>query len=142
MVSGIAAGFCTSTVTNPIWVVKTRLQLEANSAHQYNNAFRCALAIWRAEGPKAFTKGLGISYLGISEGTLQWMLFEAFSKKMRSLTLSSQETKKERGLSWTVFPASMLAKLIATLATYPHEVNHVDMVLTLGRPNAPSSTTH
>jgi solute carrier family 25, member 33/36 len=83
------------------------------------------MSIWRREGAKAFTAGLGVSYLGISEGTLQWVLFEAFNTRLRTLAFSAEEGHTFQSPSWAVIPASVFAKLVATLLTYPHEVEFV-----------------
>ena len=67
--SGILAGVVTSTATNPIWVVKTRLQLDKSitGARRYKNSLDCLAQIWRQEGLKGFSRGLSASYLGVSE---------------------------------------------------------------------------
>src|SRR5436190_866578 len=77
-VSGICAGIATSTATNPIWVVKTRLQLDRSiiGARRYKNSLDCLSQIWRHEGFRGFSRGLSASYLGVSETALQWVMYE------------------------------------------------------------------
>ena len=57
--------------------------------------------------------GLSASYLGVSESTIQWVLYEQFKR--------TQDPCEK--LSWfqTISSAGS-AKLIATIITYPHEV--------------------
>ena len=75
-----SAGIITGTATNPIWLVKTRLQLDKQTAgiegrgRQYRNAWDCVLQTIRTEGVRGLYRGLSASYLGVSESTLQWML--------------------------------------------------------------------
>ncbi|KAG6828039.1 hypothetical protein H0H93_015111, partial [Arthromyces matolae] len=80
------AGIVTGTATNPIWVVKTRLQL---SAHQHENvagqkvigsSWKTMKDIMKHEGIRGFYKGLSASYLGVTEGTIQWVLYERLKK--------------------------------------------------------------
>lgn len=71
----------------------------------------------REEGVKGFYKGLSASYLGVTEGTIQWVLYE-------KLKLLSVKTEGQGVLSqWMGMLCSAgTAKFIASLITYPHEV--------------------
>jgi len=78
--------------------------------------------IWRQEGIKGFSRGLSASYLGISESTLQWVMYEQLKKRF------VLEEKKGEPLSYKKILAKALgagffAKLTATVVTYPHEVH-------------------
>lgn len=64
LISAASAGVVTATATNPIWVVKTRLQLQAVGQKLYKNSFDCALQIIKEEGIKGLYKGMSASYLG------------------------------------------------------------------------------
>lgn len=101
----------TATVTNPIWVLKTRLQLEkrhrtvvvgpssssplpgpiAKSAAALAQQSTATAApatpgvapawtmlkeILKKEGVPGLYRGLSASYLGVSEGVIQWVLYE------------------------------------------------------------------
>ncbi|KAF9236083.1 mitochondrial carrier protein RIM2 [Melanogaster broomeanus] len=77
------AGVATGTATNPIWVVKTRLQLltserrhASSLASVASNTTKAPVQIFREEGIRGFYKGLSASYLGVTEGTIQWVLYE------------------------------------------------------------------
>ena len=60
-------------------------------------------------------KGLSESYLGVSEGVIQWTLYEQLKKASK---------RAEGGpLEWLgMLGAAGSAKTIASLITYPHEV--------------------
>lgn len=137
--AAIVAGVATGTATNPIWLVKTRLQLDKNVAERaggaarrrYRNSLDCVRQVLRDEGPRGFFKGLSASYLGVTESTLQWVLYERLKKE-----LAHREERIEasgRARTWwdhTVdytgkATAAGGAKLFAALAAYPHEVRSV-----------------
>ncbi|KAF2146214.1 uncharacterized protein K452DRAFT_315437 [Aplosporella prunicola CBS 121167] len=127
------AGIVTGTATNPIWLVKTRLQLDKSHAsevggRQYKNALDCTLQVVRKEGIKGLYKGLSASYLGVTESTLQWVLYEqmkmSLAARQERLDISGrQHTFWDKVVSWTGgLGAAGSAKFIATILTYPHEV--------------------
>lgn len=127
------AGILTGTATNPIWVVKTRLQLSVSEqlkqkvpAYFQSNGKTPNFAggswitikkIAREEGVRGFYKGLSASYLGVTEGTIQWTLYERLK-----LMTASPEGRGGVG-EWAGMLASAgTAKCVASLITYPHEV--------------------
>jgi len=73
-------------------------------------------AIWRQEGVAGFYRGLSASLLGVTEGVIQWGLYEQF----KLLAKKGQPEGEEGG--WRISLAAGSAKLIATMITYPHEV--------------------
>ena len=52
------------TVTSPIWLIKTRMQLQTPGREYYKNSLDCAIRIGREEGIRGYFKGLSASYLG------------------------------------------------------------------------------
>jgi solute carrier family 25 protein 33/36 len=124
------AGIVTSTVTNPIWLIKTRLQLDrtAGKSRQYKNSFDCAKQVLRLEGIRGLYRGLSASYLGVTESTLQWVMYERMKTYLahrRSRALADGRVLS----SWDEFidtggklGAAGMAKLFAAALTYPHEV--------------------
>jgi solute carrier family 25 protein 33/36 len=120
LVAAAWAGIVTGTATNPIWMVKTRMQLSASQSRPYSSSWTCIKDIARQEGIKGFYKGLSASYLGVTEGTIQWVLYERLKKMSR------------QGGNGTVFSewlgmigSAGAAKMVASLITYPHEVCHI-----------------
>jgi solute carrier family 25 protein 33/36 len=124
-VSAITAGVVTSTATNPIWVVKTRLQLDKSltGARRYKNSFDCLAQIWRGEGLKGFSRGLSASYLGVSESTLQWVMYERLKRIFRTEQKIPTTYREKLGHA---LGAGFFAKLVATIVTYPHEVSFLN----------------
>jgi hypothetical protein len=66
LASAAVAGIHVANVTSPIWVIKTRMQLQSksNDSFRYRNSFHCATEMWRQEGLRGFYKGLTASYFG------------------------------------------------------------------------------
>lgn len=130
------AGIVTGTVTNPIWVVKTRMQLTAERHNTGASASTTRSAktssgsrrviggttamirqIVRDEGIKGFYKGLSASYLGVTEGTIQWVLYERLKR------ISASAEGRGGIAEWSgMLGSAGMAKCVASLITYPHEV--------------------
>ncbi|EXU98307.1 mitochondrial carrier protein [Metarhizium robertsii] len=126
MCAAALSGIATETCTNPLWVVKTRLQLDRERStglgRVYKGSWDCAKQILSSEGVPGLYRGLTLSYLGVSEFVLQWMLYErmklacGISKEMASPSSSSPS-------EWFgILGAAGLSKLIAATIAYPHEV--------------------
>ena len=119
-------------VTNPIWVIKTRLMSQTSSkvpnGHyrppwHYHNTLDAARKMYHGEGIKSFYSGLTPALLGLTHVAIQFPLYEIFKRKFTGIGVEGTETAEDQeahfyGLSAAVF----LSKVIASTATYPHEV--------------------
>ncbi|KAI0419107.1 mitochondrial carrier domain-containing protein [Xylaria grammica] len=136
LASAITAGIATGTATNPIWLVKTRLQLDKNnaerkgdvSARRYRNSWDCIKQVMRNEGPRGFFKGLSASYLGVTETTAQWVMYEELKRRLRLreehiIASGREKTWWDHTVNWTGNAMGAgAAKGLAAILTYPHEV--------------------
>ncbi|ATY63035.1 mitochondrial carrier RIM2 [Cordyceps militaris] len=138
MLAAGAAGIATSTATNPIWMIKTRMQLDKNVSQRagagaevhrrYRNSYDCVRQIVREEGVRGLYKGMSASYLGVAESTLQWVLYEQFKAYLARRELHLERSGRERtgwdrAVAWTGnFGAAGVAKFVAAVLAYPHEV--------------------
>ncbi|KAF7558516.1 hypothetical protein G7046_g5643 [Stylonectria norvegica] len=136
LTAGVAAGVVTSTITNPIWMVKTRLQLDKNVSErsagsqlrQYRNSYDCVRQVVRDEGVRSLYRGMSASYLGVVESTMQWMLYEQMKaalarREMRIVRSGREKTWWDKTVDWTgTVGAAGSAKLVAAIIAYPHEV--------------------
>lgn len=134
--AAINAGIVTGTATNPIWLVKTRLQLDksraekagSESVRRYKNSLDCVRQTIREEGFRGLYRGLTASYLGVTESTLQWFLYEQgklyLSRREARLTASGRDpTVWDQTVDWGgKVGAAGSAKFFAAIITYPHEV--------------------
>jgi solute carrier family 25 protein 33/36 len=93
------------------------MQLSASQSRPFTSAAACVSHILRHEGFFGLYKGLSASYLGVSEGVIQWTLYEQLKKLSR---------RAEGGpLEWAgMLGAAGTAKMVASLITYPHEVKY------------------
>ncbi|KAL8733636.1 MAG: hypothetical protein Q9166_002046 [cf. Caloplaca sp. 2 TL-2023] len=134
--AAINAGIVTGTATNPIWLVKTRLQLDKSraekagtaSVRRYKNSFDCLRQTVQTEGFRGLYRGLTASYLGVTESTLQWFLYEQgklyLGRREAQLIASGREpTIWDQAVGWGgKVGAAGGAKFFAAMFTYPHEV--------------------
>jgi len=129
--SAIVAGVSVATITAPIWLVKTRMQLQRSGSNidvskNYLNSFDCVRRVYHEEGIRAFYKGLVASYIGVSESTIQFVLYEKFKSLLRRYKKKKLEDDilaKHIILNpLEILGTASAAKLIASAATYPHEV--------------------
>lgn len=115
LLAAASAGIATATATNPIWLIKTRMQLQQSHNRLYTNSWDCLKKVVRAEGIRGLYKGLSASYLGVAEGTIQWVLYEKLKGYLRTRDSSNHD--------WlNYFLAAAGSKLFAATLTYPHEV--------------------
>ncbi|KAJ3589790.1 hypothetical protein NHX12_010631 [Muraenolepis orangiensis] len=84
--AAFAAGFCTTVVASPVDVVKTRFM--NSEAGRYDGAMRCALTMFRNEGPAAFYKGFVPSFLRM--GSWNVVMFVSYEQIKRGLTRAQQ----------------------------------------------------
>ena len=117
MISAAFASFINHSVTNPLWFVKTRLQLDNREAKRVS-AFLIVRDAYRTEGIRAFYRGLSASYVGISETVVHFTIYEQVKAKLIKF---QQKTQRD----FTVFECMLAAgvsKSIAASLCYPHEV--------------------
>lgn len=105
--AAITAGVITATATNPIWMIKTRMQLTPRN--DISN-IRLIAEIIREEGVRGLYKGMTASYLGVIEGTMQWIMYERMKKSMPDARYGD------------LFVAAAASKFVAAVIAYPHEV--------------------
>jgi hypothetical protein len=104
MAAGALAGAAACVATNPVWVLKTRLQT-APVAMQPEGVMSVATSIVRHEGGRALFRGVAPSMLLVSFNVLQLPLY----KELR-----------QRGFG--TFPAVFASVSAASAATYPLQV--------------------
>ena len=143
LASAAEAGLVVSIATNPIWVVKTRLQLQkktdaaspetrrarSGTAVRPYRGFVDALAqIARNEGVAGLYKGLGPSVFLVSHGALQFAAYERL-RLWRTKPKAKEEKENVSDEPAAVPPSAfecawlgVASKLFASTVTYPSQV--------------------
>lgn len=126
--SAAFAGFCCTTITNPLWMVRTRLQLDRRATGSQLSVSDCINKVYKEFGFKGFYRGVTASYLGIVETALHFTIYERLK---RSSFLS--EAKKEKSIEvekaflgtsdfLRFMICASISRMIAATIGYPHEV--------------------
>lgn len=122
LVSAAEAGILTLTLTNPIWVTKTRLVLQYDadkSSKQYKGMVDALVKIYRTEGVRGLYKGYVPGLFGTSHGALQFMAYEELKRDYNKYRNVASDAKLN-ALEYITMAA--LSKLFAVSTTYPYQV--------------------
>eukprot|EP01097_Dermamoeba_algensis_P000894 TRINITY_DN132_c0_g1_i1.p1 TRINITY_DN132_c0_g1~~TRINITY_DN132_c0_g1_i1.p1 ORF type:complete len:305 (+),score=47.98 TRINITY_DN132_c0_g1_i1:113-1027(+) len=120
-----AAGVLTAVITNPIWVVNTRMTVKNSAAadskekHASGNLFTTFFKILKEEGFLTLYAGLTPALILVSNPTIQYAVFEKL-KALLSSFLSRGQGKTSPITAFQVFVLGALAKVVATVLTYPY----------------------
>lgn len=127
ILSAAVAGSATVVVTNPLWVVKTRLQTqymgELAEKHNwvrkpYGGTLEALRRIRIEEGFKGLYSGLAPALAGVLHVVVQFPLYEDLKTRLAARrNVSTHELHLEE-----LIGASAFSKVVASSATYPHEV--------------------
>ncbi|KAH7166045.1 mitochondrial carrier domain-containing protein [Dactylonectria macrodidyma] len=118
------SGAATTALTNPVWVLKTRMvSSDLGAAGAYPSMLAGARAIMASEGPRGFYRGLGVSLIGVSHGAVQFAVYEPAKRWYfaRRLRLHGIDETAPMVPEATV-ALSSAAKLVAGAVTYPYQV--------------------
>jgi solute carrier family 25 folate transporter 32 len=110
------AGSAANVLTNPIWVIKTKMSTLPSS---YPTIYQSFKKILKEEGMRGFSKGLGSSIIGVSHVLIQFPAYEYFKR------ISSNGSNSKSSRLYSVGLASIISKFLATTCTYPIEVVRV-----------------
>ena len=117
--SGLA-GVLTAVLTNPIWVIKTRMLSTArNTPGAYTSTIQGAASLYRDEGVRGFYRGLIPSLFGVSHGAIQFMAYEQLKNYF---ALSIRGGSKDGLTNLDFLGLSAASKMFAGSITYPYQV--------------------
>jgi len=106
--AAMTAGGVANYMTNPIWVVKTKMSTHPT---EYPTIASAVQKIWR-QGPRGFMSGAGASLLGVSHVMIQFPIYE----KLKMTVGDNPDSVSN------IATASVVSKLAASGATYPLDV--------------------
>jgi len=126
------AGWTTSICTNPIWVIKTRMQIQLyKSPDNYTSVHRmkkpiissylkvivdALRTVWKEEGIRGLYRGLLPSFFGVSHGVVQFVVYEELNKIVRQWNNEGSVNFMQS------FGTGACSKICATVSTYPYQV--------------------
>jgi hypothetical protein len=121
MIAGAIAGSATVLITNPIWVINTRMTTRKNDSDEQvlpgskpakaPSTLGTLLALLRDEGPARLFSGVMPALVLVINPILQYTVFEQMKQMLE---------KKRRVTPKDAFYLGALGKLLATSITYPY----------------------
>jgi solute carrier family 25 folate transporter 32 len=127
LMAASVAGVVTLALTNPIWVVKTRLCLQygrdSTTATDPSKTYKGMLDAFRkisaTEGLRGLYKGFVPGIWGVSHGAIQFMAYEELKSSYHHYKKQPIDSKLST-LEYLMCAA--LSKLVAAVSTYPYQV--------------------
>jgi solute carrier family 25 folate transporter 32 len=122
------AGAAVAVLTNPIWVAKTRLQLQRRptgaqaDGARYSGLLHALRRIAADEGLRCLYRGLGPSLALVSHGALQFTAYEALKKRALAAEAGEAHDSEARLSAAAASGIGVASKLLASGATYPSQV--------------------
>jgi solute carrier family 25 folate transporter 32 len=121
--SAVATGAVADLICNPLFVVRTRLQTQSlhqlaehQSIHETTGMVQTGISLYQKHGPTIFWRGMSANLMGLSHVAVQFPVYEYFKQYSRDRKQGQVETPLE------LLVSSGLAKMCASILTYPHEV--------------------
>jgi len=134
VLAAVGAGTVADVVTNPLWVIRTRMQTEALHVEQERVAAQMRggapdlkklrvlgmgqtiRGLYAEGGVAIFWRGLTASLFGLSHVAIQFPLYEWMKGEARRRNNGGRESPLD------LLAASGTSKVVASAVTYPHEV--------------------
>jgi solute carrier family 25 folate transporter 32 len=123
--SAFTAGGVSTVLTNPIWVVKTRLMLQTGDGKSiykndtyYKGTFDAFRKMYQTEGLKVFASGLVPSFFGLFHVAIHFPVYE----KLKKVLHCNDNNLEKSSRLVRLIAASALSKMCASTLTYPHEI--------------------
>lgn len=131
------AGALTNLVTNPLWVIRTRLMTQhalGEGEHTlYKGSLDALRTILAQEGVRGLYKAASMSIVGVAHVAIQFPCYEWLKERLQGRSHRCRGTSSEQGSSSStrgaetfvpgnILMASTVSKVLASTATYPHEI--------------------
>lgn len=135
LTSAFAAGWSTSILTNPIWVIKTRMiSTDRGTKNAYRSIWDGVKQIYGNEGIVGFYRGLTPALLNVAQGAVQLSIYDLL--KDYKLQMPNGEQRKRLETVEYLY-LSAISKMIATCVFYPLQVLRSRMQVSMGATAGP-----
>ncbi|KAG0147962.1 hypothetical protein CROQUDRAFT_76057 [Cronartium quercuum f. sp. fusiforme G11] len=135
LLASATSGMITAMMTNPLWVIKTRMfTSQLDDQNSYKNVLDGLKRINKEEGFRGLWKGSILALIGVSNGAIHFMIYEElkkwrqevnYNKKIKEIH-NNHDLLKDNDLTTLsnleYVGLSGIAKLSAISITYPYQV--------------------
>lgn len=125
LIAGGVSGFFSNLVTNPIWLIRTRMQAEIfrslnqkNYELKYKSLWKSIYRVYKNEGFLSLYTGLAASMLNISHVLVYFPIYE----KLKIYFKCKYEPREESLSSQYIFISVIISKTCASSVSYPVEL--------------------
>ncbi|KAI3420792.1 hypothetical protein GPALN_014413 [Globodera pallida] len=125
LLAGSVTGALILSVTNPLWVCKTRLCLQYEHLggmaqdHRYRGLIDCVRQTWRLEGVRGFYRGFLPGLFGTLNGAVQFAIYN-WLKDWRCQARGIPRDSQLSPMDYLAF--SISSKCLSTGITFPYQV--------------------
>ena len=140
VLSAASAGLASSCTTNPLWVVKTRMQLEKERGAA--SLARTVRSIYLERGVRGFWAGISASAYGISETVVHFVIYEKLKRRLAAARGECPGRSKTAVDFLGLMCCGGVSKTVATCLAYPHEVARTRLREAGTKAGLHSSPTH
>lgn len=140
LTSAFAAGWSTSIITNPIWVIKTRMiSTDRGSKNAYNSIWHGIKQIYNNEGIVGFYRGITPALFNVAQGAVQLSIYDLLKNyKLQNRLI---EGNGERLDTFEYLYLSAISKMVATCVFYPLQVIRARLQVSVGTLEGPIQLT-
>lgn len=122
MALGWTAGAIGAVATNPVWVVRQRMQTEIVREQRNNSYPKLIRSMWKEDGLRTFMRGTGVTTLKNIQMAFLLPLFDTFQDSAKQGTGLFGPVQERLGTGLTVAVAAASAKILASTPVYPLDI--------------------
>lgn len=117
LLAAAMSGVATSVLTNPIWVIKTRIMSTSFvDSRSYRSTVDGIKKLYRIEGLAGFWRGLVPSLFGVSQGAIYFTVYDT----LKYHYFAAKHVDKKKKLSNLEYiTITSLSKMVSVTAVYP-----------------------
>lgn len=130
--SALVSGLSTSFITNPIWVLKTRILSTRADQSPYSSIFNSFKYVYARDGLRGFWAGFFPGLFGIAQATVQFSLYQIMRDsrlhdQKKKFIIEAEATSQPIPMSTTLatidyLSLSAFSKIVSTSIFYPYQV--------------------